>query len=181
MTARHGACLAETNGMVRRVALIAGWLVLVFSAASRLQGHETDDSWIRGIFTGGSPRPVQLTETEAWQQASQLAEMTPGAFVLVGGGMSMQPLYAPGTILVMQQCAYEKLQRGQTALYRNKAHKVVAHVLIAKVRDGWRVAGLNNRIHDMEPVLADNLVGVVIAAFKPLSGHGALQVALAGP
>ena len=51
---------------------------------------------------------------------------------------------------------------------RLEARKVVAHVLVAKVRDGWRVAGLNNRSHDMEPVLAENLVGVVIAAFQPL-------------
>ena len=48
------------------------------------------------------------------------------------------------------------------------ARKIVAHVLVAKVRDGWRVAGLNNRDHDMEPVSAANLVGVVIAAFQPL-------------
>jgi hypothetical protein len=41
-------------------------------------------------------------------------------------------------------------------------------VLVAKARDGWRVAGLNNRDHDMEPVSAANLVGVVIAAFSPV-------------
>ncbi len=96
--------------------------------------------------------------------------------MLVGGGESMQPLYAPGTILVMQRCAYGKLERGQTALYRNQAGNVVARVLIAKARDGWRVAGLNNRIHDMEPVLERNLVGVVIAAFRPLPG-GVVRVA----
>jgi len=139
--------------------------------------RETDDPWVRGIFTGKSPRPMQFVEAEAWQRATELADLTPGAFVLVGGGESMQPLYAPGSILVMQQCAYEKLERGQTALYRNHAGKVVAHVLITKARDGWRVAGLNNRIHDMEPVLQQNLVGVVIAAFQPMPGGGVVRVA----
>lgn len=138
---------------------------------------ELGDAWIRGIFTGMSPRPVHLMETEAWKQANELAEITPGAFVIVGGGKSMLPLYAPGTIFVMQQCSYDDLQCGQTALYRNQAGKTVAHVLITKARDGWRVAGLNNRIHDMEPVLAQNLVGVVIAAFRPLSSERALQIA----
>ena len=137
--------------------------------------HETDDPWVRGIFTGKSPRPVRVVETEAWRRASELAGVTPGAFVLVGGGESMLPLYEPGTILVMQQRPFEKLERGQTALYRNQAGKVVAHVLITKARDGWRVAGLNNRIHDMEPVLAQNLVGVVIAAFRPLAGGGGVM------
>lgn len=163
--------------MVRRIPLPAGWVILIFCASAILQGGETDSVWVRGIFTGKSPRPMQIQETEAWQRASQIAVNTPGAFVLVGGGESMLPLYAPGTILVMQQCAYEKLERGQTALYRNQAGKVVAHVLITKARDGWRVAGLNNRIHDMEPVLAQNLVGVVIAAFQPLSAGRGMQLA----
>jgi hypothetical protein len=167
------------SAVFRRVPLFAGWLAIVLLSASSLHGREADDIWIRGVFTGKSPRAVALAETEAWQRASTLAELTPDAFVLVGGGASMLPLYTSGTILVLQQCAYEKLERGQTALYRNQAGKVVAHMLIAKARDGWRIAGLNNGSHDMEPVRADNLVGVVIAAFKPLPGSSGLRVASA--
>ena len=167
--------------MVNRAAWrITTLLVLGFVAVCHARPiDELGDPWVRGIFTGKSPRPVHVMETEAWKQASELAGITPGAFVLVGGGESMLPLYEPGTILVMQLCAYEKLERGQTALYRTHAGKVVAHVLITKARDGWRVAGLNNRIHDMEPVLAQNLVGVVIAAFRPFATGGAMQVASA--
>ena len=80
----------------------------------------------------------------------------------------MQPLYAPGTILVLQKFPFELLERGQTVLYRNQARKVVAHVLVARGRDGWRAAGLNTPQADPEPVSADNLVGVVIGAFRPL-------------
>jgi hypothetical protein len=164
--------------MGRRVPLFVGWLVLIAVCHAR-PTDELGDPWIRGIFTGKSPRAVVLAETDAWRRAGELAGITSGAFVLVGGGESMLPLYAPGTILVLRQCSYEKLERGQTALYRNRTGKVVAHVLIAKARDGWRVAGLNNRIHDMEPVRAENLVGVVIAAFQPLATSGAMQVASA--
>ena len=163
--------------------LVSSWqrtLLLLMGLAAVAHARPLDelrDPWIRGVFTGKSPRPVAVEETEAWQRASSLAEATPGAFVLVGGGESMQPLYAPGTILVMQLCAYENLERGQTALFRNKSSKVVAHVLVAKARDGWRTTGLNNRSHDMEPVQADNLVGVIIAAFAPLRDGGSLQLA----
>ncbi len=129
--------------------------------------READDPWIRGIFTGKSPRAVTLDESEAWQRASTMSMRAPASFVLVGSGQSMQPLYAPGTILVLQQFPFELLERGQTVLYRNQARKVVAHVLVARGRDGWRAAGLNNRIHDPEPVRAENLVGVVIGAFAP--------------
>ena len=178
MTARVGPSLAESEAMFRRAEwLLCGCLILCGSAGS---ARETDDPWIRGVFTGRSPRPVVAKETEAWQKAGELAEQTPAAFVLVGSGESMQPLYAPDTILVMQQCAYEKLQPGQTALYRNKAGKVVAHVLVTKARDGWRATGLNNRMHDMEPVVVKNFVGVVIAAFLPLREAAAAPVALAG-
>jgi hypothetical protein len=153
--------------MFRRIPWIGCGLAALL-ITSGLAG-ENDHPWIRGIYTGESPRPVSTTEPEAWQQATALADNTASAFVLVGSGWSMQPLYAPGTILVLQQLPYAELKRGQTALYRTKLQKVVAHVLVAKARDGWRAQGLNNAIHDMEPVVADNFVGVVVAAFKPVT------------
>jgi hypothetical protein len=152
----------------RRFTVWCGLLILSVSTASSLAG-ETGGSWIHGIFAGRSPRPVTAAETDAWQQASALAENTPEAFVLVGSGRSMHPLYAPGTILVLQKAPYAKLQCGQTALYRTRQQKVVAHLLVAKARDGWRAQGLNNPIHDMEPVNESNLIGVVIAAFHPVA------------
>jgi hypothetical protein len=164
--------------MFRRSTLTMVGLLLL----SGLDGaaNEADSPWIRGIFTGKSPRVVSLAETDAWQRASELASMTPGAFVLIGGGESMRPLYEPGTILVLQPCSYERLACGETALYRSHSGRVVAHVLITKARDGWRVAGLNNRMHDMEPVVKKNLVGIVIAAFRPLGTGAAMQVAATG-
>jgi len=80
----------------------------------------------------------------------------------------MQPLYNPGTILVLRHLPYGELKRGQTVLYRNQANKVIAHILVTKARDGWRTQGLSNASHDMEPVRDDNLVGIVIAAYSPL-------------
>lgn len=142
---------------------------------------EPDHPWIRGVYTGESPRPVVTTETEAWQKATSLAKNIDRAFVLVGSGESMQPLYSPGIILVLRQLAYPELKRGQTVLYRSKDNRIVAHILVAKARDGWRVQGLNNRIHDMEPVKADNLVGVVVAAFNPVARGRTVSVAAITP
>lgn len=152
--------------MLRRNLQCLGIATLVATGAA---ASDTDENWIRGIFTGESPRPVLTSEPEAWQQANQVAGQTPGALVLVGSGQSMHPLYTTGTILVLQQLPFTQLKRGQTVLYRSKESKIVAHVLVARARDGWRARGLNNRIHDMEPVQSDNLVGVVVAAFKPVT------------
>ncbi len=143
-----------------------GLLLLCVAAGARAE--DTRNPWIRGIYTGESPRVLPASENVAWQSASTLAENLAGGFVLVGSGKSMQPLYEPDTILVLQQIHYLDLRRGQTVLYRNQEGKVVAHVLVSKARDGWRARGLNNPTHDMEPVLAENLVGVVMAAFKPI-------------
>ena len=126
-----------------------------------------DEPWIRGIYTGLTPRAVELPAGEAWQKATVLAAEHNGAFAVVGTGRSMLPLYQPGTILVLAPLSYGSLRRGQTAVYRNGRDRLVAHVLVAKARDGWRAAGLNNRWHDMEPLVADKLLGVVVAAFRP--------------
>lgn len=150
-----------------------GWIFLwALAAVPPGRAAETDDPWIHGIYTGKSPRPVPLAEPAAWQRAHEIAGRTPGAFVLVGTGESMQPLYRPGAILVLQQIPYAKLERGQTAIYRNQACCTVAHILVVKARDGWRVTGLNTPWHDMEPVRPGNLIGVVIAAFQPVGESG---------
>ena len=109
----------------------------------------------------------------AWQRASLLAGHTDRAFVLVGSGDSMRPLYEPGTILVLQQVSFPGLKRGQTVLYRNRQQKIVAHVLVTRAHDGWRAQGLNNPGHDMEPIQEANFVGIVIAAYQP-TGRPAL-------
>lgn len=145
-------------------------LALAVTAPIRAAGE--GDPWIRGIYTGKSPRPVALAEPAAWQRAHEVASRTLDAFVLAGAGESMQPLYQPGAILVLQKIPYTRLARGQTVIYRNQANRTVAHVLVAKARDGWRVTGLNTRWHDMEPVLPENLIGVVIAVFQPVGEPG---------
>ena len=153
--------------------LTARWLATGFAAlalaASGFAG-ETDAPWIRGIFTGRSPRPILLAEGPAGAAAEHTAAVSGNALVLVGAGRSMQPLYPAGTLLVLQSRAYALLESGQTVVYRNRRGRPVAHVLVARTRDGWRARGLSNRLHDLEPVHADNLLGVVIAAYVPPAG-----------
>ncbi|WP_415908745.1 S24/S26 family peptidase [Oleiharenicola sp. Vm1] len=161
--------------MVRLTARCAARIFLLLAAwwTSASAFDETGDAWIRGVFTGHSPRPLATSESEAWQRAGEIVGATPDTFTLVGGGESMQPLYPPGTILVLRAVGFAELRPGQTAVYRNRAQRPVAHVLIAKCRDGWRVRGLNNARHDDEAVVTENLLGVVIAAFTPHPSSGA--------
>lgn len=127
--------------------------------------------WIRGIYTKESPQVRLLPAEVAWSEARAFAARTEDAVVLAGKGNSMNPLYPDGTVLVVARKPFSSLVRGMTVVYRNRQNRSVAHVLVAKTGDGWRVTGLNNRKHDGEGVHADNLVGVVVAAFRPVAGR----------
>lgn len=137
------------------------------AVVSSTQAGGPPGDWIRGVYTKGSPAPQVLPPSLTLSEAHAFAARTVGATVITGRGNSMAPLYPDGTVLVVARRSYAELSRGMTVVYRNRANRSVAHVLVARAKDGWRVTGLNNRNHDGEGVDAANLVGVVIAAFQP--------------
>ncbi len=145
--------------------------LLIFGALTlTVQAGQASGDWIRGVYTKGSPAPTALPSTLALREAQAYAARTQGATVITGRGHSMAPLYPDGTVLVVASRPYSELSRGMTVVYRNRANRSVAHVLVARANDAWRVTGLNNRSHDGEGVDAANLVGVVVAAFQPVPG-----------
>lgn len=125
--------------------------------------------WIRGIYVAESPAPVQVP-TAVVQSLAQARARTVGGVAIRGTGDSMQPLYRDGVVMVVAPTGFNDLRRGQTVVYENEAGRTVAHVLVARCRTGWRVAGLNNRVHDHEGVNHRNLRGVVVEAFQPAHG-----------
>ncbi len=145
-------------------------LLVLLALVSTLQAGQGSSDWIRGVYTKGSPAPKRIPSILTLSEAQSLAAQTEGCSVITGRGNSMAPLYPDGTVLVVAQQPYDALARGMTVVYRNRANRSVAHVLVARANDGWRVTGLNNRNHDGEGVDAANLVGVVIAAFQPIPG-----------
>jgi signal peptidase I len=152
----------------RRPLATLALLLLAALPPSSAAFEGTHEAWIRGTFTGNSPRARALPESAAWREARTTVARTPGAFILVGTGRSMEPLYPAGTLLVLRETDYAALRSGQTVVYRNETGRAVGHVLVAKARDGWRAKGLNNAMHDLEPVYAGNVIGVVVAAYRPV-------------
>ncbi|OHE87880.1 MAG: hypothetical protein A3G75_08840 [Verrucomicrobia bacterium RIFCSPLOWO2_12_FULL_64_8] len=146
------------------------WITATLGLAAPILGQpqiEAGLTYYRGIYFGRSPQPTFVPASQTWRRAQEYARAFDDAWVVSGNGSSMQPLYAEGTVLVVAVRSYDRLESGMTAIYRNSRNRLVAHVLMAKARDGWRAGGLNNRSFDPEPVLAGNLVGVVVAAFAP--------------
>ncbi|HRJ45996.1 MAG: hypothetical protein RLZZ129_1652 [Verrucomicrobiota bacterium] len=142
------------------------WGLLTSIAAAQLAPSD----YIGGHYVAKSPAAEFKPGSEARRLAAKLATHLPGAFVVQGKGRSMQPLYPHGTLLVVQPVPYEKLARGMTVVFRTPDNQSLAHVLVARTADGWRTSGLNNRRADFIPVQADDIRGVVVAAFAVVDG-----------
>ena len=125
--------------------------------------------WMRGIYVAESPAaspvPAHIAESVAQTRAREV-----GGVAVPASGRSMLPLYQNGVIMVIAPAEYDDLKRGQTVVYQNRKGRTVAHILVAKCKTGWRVTGLNNRVHDGEGVNESNLRGVVVDAFQPVHG-----------
>lgn len=124
------------------------------------------EKYVAGHYVAASPRLEMRPASEAARLARQAAAAHPGAFVVRGRGESMHPLYPNGTLLVVQPRPYETLERGMTVMFRSSANHSITHVLVARTSDGWRTSGLNNRRADYLCVNADNIAGVVVAAYR---------------
>lgn len=139
-------------------------LAILAGFAARLEAHDT---YIRGMYVGRCPEPRHASFQDAWRLAESDADTESNAFVVVGSGPSMEPLYPSGTVLVVQKVPYASLKSGSAVVYINRRGTPVLHVLVALASDGWRVAGLNNPGADPGGVDARNFAGLVIRAYIP--------------
>lgn len=156
---------------IPRHILFAGILFFAGVLSPAVTAKPRAEAYIAGCYVAGSPTPQLSTVTEAKLRSRELAASLPGAFVVKGQGRSMQPLYGDNTVLVVQPKPFTQLQRGMSVVFRTKDNRSVTHVLIAKSKDGWRTMGLNNQRHDSNPVTAQNLQGVVVAAYAVVDGE----------
>tara|TARA_R110002111_G_scaffold10545_1_gene33906 strand:+ start:279 stop:770 length:492 start_codon:yes stop_codon:yes gene_type:complete len=137
-------------------------------ASPLLAGPTIKATYIAGNYVI-SPAAQFAAPSTARLKAYQIAVSLPGAYVVEGKGRSMQPLYQSGTLLVVQPTPFEKLSRGMSVVFQSR-NRSITHVLVAKTKDGWRTTGLNNRRHDYVTVNSENIRGVVVAAFTPVTG-----------
>jgi hypothetical protein len=77
----------------------------------------------------------------------------------------MEPLYAARTAIVVREQSFRSLRAGMAVVYRSRANRYVAHLLVEELAGGWLASGLNNPTPDDELVTPANFVGVVLAAY----------------
>jgi len=151
-----------------RALLIAGF-ILAFGTlfgGGWPDGCSKDDPRVKS-YIALSPVAVVLPKEKLRQAAEYYARLRPNAVVLKGDGEGMMPLYAPGTLLVMEPISYDDLKEGMTAVYREPDGTRVAHYLVVLMPDGWTTRGLNEKSDNLNPMTRDNYIGVIVMAFAP--------------
>ena len=173
----HSLALKEAQKHARFVArprhqfaplLIA--IICLLGPAEAGAKSETFESYVAGNYVKGTPRAELRSRSDAIKLATRMAATLPGAFVLHGKGNSMLPIYTSGTLLVVTPVPFAQLSRGMSVVFCKDNH-TVAHVLVAKTKDGWRTTGLNNRRQDYLSVNETNILGKIVAAFTPIEGQ----------
>lgn len=116
---------------------------------------------------GGEERPVSPVGVEqALSDARALAAHDAHLKVMQVDGVSMQPYFGPGSVLVVKPIAAARLHEGMVVVYLNRFGEKVAHRLEAQTEAGWQVKGYNNSRSDSTLVTGANLLGVVYAVFN---------------
>ncbi len=116
--------------------------------------------------TPNTPPAADVSVDQAWHDARMVAGREQGGRAVAGTGTSMEPLYGDNTMLVITPIAYDRLQPGMIVAYVSHTGVRVVHQLVKKLKDGWRVKGLNNEVVDNELVTPKNLIGVIYASFN---------------
>lgn len=114
---------------------------------------------------GSGALALKRTALEAAERAAE--EM--GAVAFTCSGTSMEPLYRPGTALVVKHIRLDDVKRGMTVVYtkinRDGFPLRVAHCVVGEDAHGLVVQGLNNSEPDARSVNEENMIGVVVAAY----------------
>lgn len=143
-----------------------GWLAVAIAVGALFAGCSSITRPAPAeIFAELAPAPAQVPTQLVLVAAESQAALHEGDFVLVGAGESMLPLYRQGTAVVVHPTSYFMLKRGMPVVYRNRQGTPVAHLLVERSERGWIARGINNPAADEDLVTANNLIGVVKAAF----------------
>lgn len=166
------ATTARKNVIFAAVNVVALLAVLLTSGCNTASTQSN-----LALFAENAPLPTIVARGSELTAAQAEARKHHGSFAVQGEGSSMEPVYLPGTALVIRAGGYETLQPGTPVVYANRRGISVAHMLVQQTAYGWVAVGLNNESSDSELVTADNLVGVITHAFASKTGSLPQEVA----
>ena len=151
----------------QNVTLLRASLALGLAAAGLLLGGCATYSPAKNLelFARTAPLPTLVPQGHEMDAAEATAATHDNDFALHGVGMSMAPVYLPGTAIVVHPCSYRALRKGQAVVYLNRRGHYVAHMLVEEMPKGWFAIGLNSSEPDDDLVTASNLLGIIKEAY----------------
>ncbi len=157
---------ADTRARDRDFRMVPTWLLLatVVICGGWPDSCSNDN---QKAYVALSPLAVVVPREKLWQAAEYYSRLRPGSAVLSGEGEDMMPLYAPGTLLVVEPILYDDLKEGMTAILRDQAGMRAARFLVEKTPKGWTTRRLAAKEPDEQPMAPENYIGVVVMAFTP--------------
>ncbi|MBI2512430.1 MAG: signal peptidase I [Opitutae bacterium] len=156
--------MTTTRTLLRYAALTLAVVALTLSASAGIKSPR-----LLTKIAQNTPAPVIVDKGSEMKLAEKSAKEN-GGTALWGIGHSMEPLYAPGTAVVVKEIGYDDIKKGMTLVYRKANGGLVAHSVIDEDRRGYVVQGVNNDEPDAVSVNEKNIVGVIVAAYSANTG-----------
>ncbi len=153
----------KTASEIATRSLLLGFLGFLALGAGGPSGCHKDDK----AYVALSPLAVVVPRDQLWHAAEFYASLRPNAQVMSGDGVGMVPLYAPGTLIVVEPADYKALKEGMTVVFTEPDGKRAARYLVRLDPDGWTTRGFNPPTEDPSPVTPANYIGTVTMAFAP--------------
>lgn len=108
---------------------------------------------------------ADVTLSEAYAEAQQVAAMDADWYVTAADGRSMAPFYDADSVLVVDRAPFAELKSGMIVVYRDSDGDLVGHRLVAKEGSNWVARGIQNGGNDPYLVTPANYEGVVFGIF----------------
>jgi hypothetical protein len=144
---------------------------LLPSCCSVVIGLALVDIWPSGCkksYVAMSPIAMEVPADKVWSAAQYYASLRADEMVVKGEGTGMEPLYRPGTVMVIQTQPYGTLREGMSVMYNEEGGNRVVHFLLKRNPAGWTTLGLNQGdVEDDVAMTEKNYIGVVVMAFTP--------------
>ena len=162
---QNAASSHESLGLVRGFGRMVAVVAMMVSGAVSAQAGIKSGKFLSAILEQ-TPAAVIVSQGQQFNEAEKAAAAIPGAETFWGVGVSMEPLYASSTAIIVAPVNFAALKKGMTVVYMNSRGRMVAHSLKNDMPKGWIAQGVNNDYEDADLVTKKNLVGVIVKAYS---------------
>ncbi len=111
-----------------------------------------------------TPKSCILYE-HALLEAKKVADSHPDWIVMRCSGISMNPLFGPSSILLVNESNGLSVKEGMVVIYEDEEGDLVSHRIVKLTENRFLTQGLNNHLPDSRLITREDIIGVVFGVF----------------